>query len=726
MNYREVGLSAEEFALIGQLLKRVPNDLELGLFGVLWSEHCSYKSSKNLLAWLPGDGPAVVQGPGENAGIVALNDQVHVAFKVESHNHPSFVEPLQGAATGVGGILRDIVAMGARPVALADSLRFGTDGAAQDLQHGVVEGIGAYGNAIGIPTVTGEVGYAPVYDGNPLVNVMAVGLLPAGQAVSASGAREGSYLLLLGQATGRDGIHGASLLASQDFGEDAEHMRPTVQVGDPFMGKLLMESTLEIVATGLADAVQDLGAAGLASSISEMAYHSDMGAEIWIDEVPCREPAMSPYDIMLSETQERMLVVIAPEHMDAVSKILEHWELPFRIIGKVTGDKILRIVQEGGVEAAALPPELLSGVCPRKPALPALADKIRREEPASEGVQLLNFDREWALQVLGSPDCRSRAQVYERYDSMILTNTIWGPAHDLAVIGVQGSQDGLAIAIAGPGRYSARDAYSGGMGAVCRALAPLVAQGAEPLGLTDGINAGNPDEDAVFAQLTGLIAGIADASRAFSVPVTGGNVSLHNVTAGSPIWPTAVIGAVGRHLYPHTPVADGPEGAGQDIIWVNPAGQHSLGGSVFEMGQQRLREYPRPQLERLAPAFRVLAQIIREHHRSCAARAIADGGLFVALSRALLASADSSVGLSITLAREDIAGQLFSEVAGQFVLFCPEKESAHVMEALGAQDIFSVKIGRTTADSAFTVRAGRTYVYDRNELAVTYAWGYRG
>jgi phosphoribosylformylglycinamidine synthase len=516
------------------------------------------------------------------------------------------------------------------------------------------------------------------------------------------------------------------LLASQDFGAETEQMRPTVQVGDPFMGKLLMESTLEIVATGLTDAVQDLGAAGLASSIAELAYRSGVGAEIWLDDVPCRESGMTPYEIMLSETQERMLVVLAPQHMDAIEEILKHWELPYQVIGRVTETKMIRISTRLDAQAASLPPELLAGACPRKPVRAHLLEEIRRAPPSMAEFEPLNFDREWGLQVLGSPDCRSRAPIFQRYDSMILTNTVWGPSHDLAIVRVQGAPEGLAIAIAGPGRYSSLDAYSGGMAAVCRALAPLISQGASPLGLTDGINAGNPDEEDVFLQLAGLIAGIADASRAFGVPVTGGNVSLHNVTAGRPIWPTAVLGAIGRHPHPEKPVGDALTGADQDIIWINPAQSHLLGGSVFESLQRALQAYPRPLLGRVAPAFQTLSEFIRDNAGEVGVRVISDGGLFVALSKALLSSSDPECGCSVTLPHDQIANQLFSEVAGQFLLFCPSERTEQVMATLAARDIFTTKLGRSTLDSTFTIRAGRTYTYDRNELAVTYARGYRG
>ncbi len=725
MNYQDVGLTAQEFAMICDKLGRTPNALELGLFGVLWSEHCSYKSSKNLLADLPHEGSAVVQGPGENAGVVRLNDAIHVAFKVESHNHPSYVEPVQGAATGVGGILRDIVAMGARPIALADSLRFGTDAASQSLRHAVVEGVGAYGNAIGIPTVTGEVAYASGYEKNPLVNVMAVGLLPAERPISARGAKPGSYLVLLGQPTGRDGIHGASLLASQDFGEGTEHMRPTVQVGDPFMGKLLMEATLEAVGTGLLDSVQDLGAAGLTSAIAELAYRSEVGATVWLDQVPCREPGMTPYEIMLSETQERMLLVVRPSNMEQIIQIVAHWELPYQVIGVITGEKVLTIATEEDPAAAVVAPDVLAGACPLKPVPQDWAAEVRKTAEISPEFTPLTWEREWGLEVLGSLDCMSRAPIYQRYDSMILTHTVWGPDHSLAVLTVKGVEEGLAVAVRGPGRYAARDAYSGGMAAVARVLALLASQGAVPLGLTDGINAGNPDKESVFRDLMALLAGIGDASRAFGVPVTGGNVSLHNETHGEPIWPTAVIGAVGRHPHPLRPVLDAPETSGLDIVWINPSGDAALGGSVFESLRQETTAYPRPDLARLAETYRVISSVAQSADHLTAIRPVEDGGLFVALSRALLAS-PPSLGMTVELSADTAASQLFTEVAGQFLVFCPPETAGRLESAFGQWPGAFMRLGRVTGDGTLTIAAKKSVHYGRVELERTYARGYRG
>ncbi len=722
MNFRDVGLTQEEFEIIQRQLGRNPNDLELGLFGVLWSEHCSYKSSKSLLSWLPHEGRAVIQGPGENAGIVSLNEDIQVAFKVESHNHPSYVEPVQGAATGVGGILRDIIAMGARPVALADSLRFGTDDAARMIQNGVVEGIGKYGNAIGIPTVNGEVAYSPVYDKNPLVNVMAIGLLSGEHSVNAKGARPGSYLVLLGQPTGRDGIHGASLLASQDFGNVTDDMRPTVQVGDPFMGKMLMEATLQAIATDKLDAVQDLGAAGLTSSVAELAYRSKVGAIIRLELVACREQGMTPYEIMLSETQERMLLVVSPDHWPVIEPLVRHWEVPYGIIGEITEDRHLVVAWDGEIRAS-VPPEILAGSCPLRSASPKWADEIRRNVPNLTPFRPLTFDAKEAVAVLGSYDCRSRHPIFDRYDSMILTNTVWGPNHDLAILRVRGSNEGLAIAVSGPGRYAAIDPYSGGMAGVSRVIGLLAGQGAEVLGLTDGVNAGNPDKEQVFKELTGLMAGVADACKVFEVPVTGGNVSLHNETDGDSIWPTVVIGAVGRHHHPLEPIPDGPWREETDIVHVHPHGEWSLGGSVYESLFHRLSAYPRLDPKRVADLYQVLAQLATKVP-SYAMRMIGSGGLFVTLAKTLL-TMPSRLGMDVSIPPEDAVRHLFSEVSGQCLIFCNPGTTKSVLELLSPVTAADV-IGRVIPRSDLVIHLRQSYAFERTKLDRVFRDGYGG
>ncbi len=666
-----VGLTAKEAERVRQLCGREPNDLEWGLFGALWSEHCSYKSSKRVLAWLPKEGPQVVAGPGGNAGVVRLDDRMEIAFKVESHNHPSYVEPVQGAATGVGGIIRDIVAMGARPIALMDSLRFGLESNGQRLRDGVVAGIGGYGNAIGVPTVGGEVYYGPGYAKNPLVNVLCVGVRQSKDAIiGASGARAGQMVYLLGQATGRDGIHGASLLASRDFSAADQDMRPTVQVGDPYTGKLLMEATLAAIETGGVAAVQDLGAAGLVSASSELAVQSQVGLELHLDQVPCRESAMSGYEMMMSETQERMLLVLNSEHGGEALAAISQWGLNATPIGRVTASGRY-VLYFGEHEVANLEASWLVDGCPLTPAgkdLVAPAFKPMRPSPAymDEGFEE-GFDEGALMAIASDPDCRERRPIFQRYDSMIQTATVWGPDHEVSVLTVDGSPWGLALAVSGIGRWAAVDPYAGGAAAVSVVVSRLATQGAQALGLTDGLNAGNPDKPEVKQAFEQMVLGIRDAARALDVPVTGGNVSFHNETDGAAIWPTPVIGGVGRHFHPTAPVADSLNRSDVTLLLINPALSPSLGGSVWERQHGVLTAYPRVRLSDLAHTvtwLRTAAADVDSDIR--AVRVVADGGLWLALVKMWLASAPS-VGMTVTLEAVHAVQRLLSEEAGQFL-----------------------------------------------------------
>ncbi|PSR33164.1 MAG: phosphoribosylformylglycinamidine synthase subunit PurL [Sulfobacillus benefaciens] len=721
LTYQDVGLSAYEEQEIMRLLGRRPNELELGLFGALWSEHCSYKSSKNLLAQLPHQGRFVVQGPGGNAGVVQLSADWDVAFKIESHNHPSFVEPLQGAATGVGGILRDIVAMGARPIAIADILKFGTNEKAPALLHGVVEGIGAYGNAIGIPNVTGSLGFSAVYDANPLVNVLAVGIRRHGLHVGADGARPGSVLILIGQGTGRDGIHGASLLASHDFGAETEEMRPTVQVGDPFMGKLLMEATLAIVDKGLSDAVQDLGAAGLTSSTAELAYASSVGLEIDVSQVICREANMSPYEVMLSETQERMLLSVPKHNLAAVLEILAWYELPYAQIGQVMAGDFLRVVA-GDQVLAELPTSVLVGGCPR---VPVKHGKRMGSIDQSGAVETGNLELAWGYQVLGHADCRDRASVYQRYDSMIGIRTVWGPEHDVAVMHLENGSPGICIAVAAPARWAEIDSYSGGIGAVAAALSLVATQGAVPLGLTDGINAGNPEKPEAYDKMAALIQGIGKAAEIFEVPVTGGNVSLHNETEGRAIWPTAAIGVVARHPSPEHPMADTPPYAGARVLILNPPTKPDLGGSVLAEILGRSASYPTLDVDAIQHSVHFLAEIVpqAEHVGLLACRAVGVGGLFVTVAKSLIDKNPMALGAHLNLAQDVDARFVFNEMAGQWVLFVDPKISPfwdHVSETHG---VSVIDIGSVTDSPELVLTGGRTLTWPLIDLKRAYRKG---
>lgn len=553
MTPSDVGLTATEYRHLVASLERPPNPLELAIVGALWSEHCSYKSSKRALRWLtpsPALAARLAAGPGDNAGAVPFSDTLEIVFKVESHNHPSFVEPFSGAATGVGGIIRDVLAMGAEPLALLDSLRFGTGAERARLEPGVVSGIAAYGNAVGVPTVGGEVAYGPGYEKNPLVNVMCVGSRAPASRVNAAGARAGDHLLLLGATTGRDGIGGASLLASRALDSRQADQRPMVQVGDPFTGKLLIEAVLAALATGRVHAVQDLGASGLSSAVAELASQSGVGVVLAVDRVGLREPDLSPAEIMLSESQERMLLAVAPENLAAVAAVVARWELPLWDVGVATADGML-VVQAGGQALTALPVTLLTEGVPLTE-----AERPHRGAPVYERLQLgairpAQLEGMWRA-VLGHPEVASHAHVYRQYDSMVKAATIVGPGADAAVLRMRGAQDaGLAVVIDGQARWAAGDPWTGGARAVLEAVMNLAVSGAEPLGVSDGLNAGSPEDPATHRQLLELVAGVADAAAALSVPVTGGNVSLYNQTVGphgsaQAIWPTAVIGAVGR------------------------------------------------------------------------------------------------------------------------------------------------------------------------------------
>lgn len=702
MRAEEVGLTEAEYHKILALMGREPNDVELGLFGALWSEHCSYKSTKDLLARLPHQGPHVVQGPGENAGVVELDPGVELAFKVESHNHPSYVEPVQGAATGVGGILRDIIAMGARPVAVADMLRFGTDRASLQIARGVVKGVGQYGNAIGIPTVTGDVAYSDTYRANPLVNVMAVGMRPAAMRISASTARPGDVLVLAGQRTGKDGIHGASLLASRDFSEQSEDLRPTVQVGDPFLGKLLMEATLDTVSRRLLSALQDLGAAGLASATAELLAASSVGAELWLDRVPLRQAGISAYEVMLSETQERMLLAVPLPSLEAVLDVYRHYELSATEIGRITDTGRL-VLHYHGASVCDLDPQWLVKEAPRRVVADDWWDGLGGAVPTAAAAEVPTFTSPLLLKVLSDPNVRDREAIYRQYDAMIQTRTVWGPDHDQAILWAKPSASGIVVAVSGTGRWAVADPYAGGAGAVWHALAQVAAQGAEPLGLTDGVNGGNPDVPENFRAMASLLRGVADAAGAAGVPVTGGNVSLHNETDGQAIWPTVMIGAVGRHADALHPLADNLGTPGDVVCLVTPHRQPSLGGSVAA-GQWGVPD-PYPRLDpALGRALLVRVGTLARSRMVRSLRAVGSGGLAGTLVRMMAGSADPlGVALTLTESGAEKTARIFSEGPLQWVATVAAEAVAAVVSAFDGLDVLVIPVGRVTDDGMLTI-----------------------
>ncbi|HSS80266.1 MAG TPA: phosphoribosylformylglycinamidine synthase subunit PurL [Gaiellaceae bacterium] len=549
--HEALGLTDSEYARICELLERDPNHFELAVFSLLWSEHCGYKHSARLLKRLPSAGERVLQGPGENAGVIDLGDGEAVAFKVESHNHPSAVEPFQGAATGVGGILRDIVAMGARPVALLDGLRFG----APDWSfQRAVAGIGHYGNCVGVPTVGGEAVFDAAYAGNCLVNAMCVGLLPAERVTRAGARGVGNVLVLYGATTGRDGIGGASVLASQELGEDDADKRPTVQVGDPFTGKKLIEASLELVEAGLVESLQDCGAAGLASSLAEMAR--DVGVDVRLDRVPLREEGMEPWEIMISESQERMVAVVRPERLAEVEAVLARWELHQAAIGKVTSTGELRAFWDDEL-VGEIPAALLTDECPRYE-----VDRLEAARPRAE-VDPVNLEpKDW---------------IYRQYDQLVLSRTVRRPGLDAAVLQLRPSWRGLAVSLDGP-PPGCRDPREAGRAAVLGAARNVACAGGEPLALTDCLNFGNPEKPEIGWELAEAIEAIAETAEALGVPVVSGNVSLYNETDGRAIPPTPVVGCVG--LVPD--VREAPRGwRPGDTVWLAEGDEVELIGWLW-------------------------------------------------------------------------------------------------------------------------------------------------
>ncbi len=597
--HRALGVTDDELLAIGDRLGRAPNDLELAVFSVMWSEHCSYKSSRPLLKTLPTEGEGVVAGPGENAGVIDIGDGLAVAFKIESHNHPSAVEPYQGAATGVGGILSDIFTMGARPIAVLDALRFGdpTDARTRHLVDGVVRGVGGYGNCVGVPTVGGELIFDPSYQGNPLVNVMAIGLLETRELTLASAPGPGNLVVLFGSATGRDGIGGASVLASATFTHDDPSKRPSVQVGDPFAEKLLIEASLELITRGLVEGLQDLGAGGISCATSETADRAGTGMLVDLDAVPRREPGMEPFEVMISESQERMLAVILPERRAAVEEVCARWGLPCAVIGRVTADGDIVIVTggladdgrpaPGARELARMPARALTSdaiVHERVASPPARTRKAPAPgapETASDGLPERGMDPGAVLlALLGSANLASRQPVFEQYDSTVQTNTVAGPGRGAAVLRVKGTRKALVATTDCNAPVGGIDPWLGAALSVAEATRNISITGARPLGVTNCLNFGDPTRPEAFWQLTEAVRGLGDACRALGLPVTGGNVSLYNESPAGAILPTPEIGVVG--LLDDIDRLTGPafrtEG---DLIFLMGAATPGLAGSEY-------------------------------------------------------------------------------------------------------------------------------------------------
>jgi phosphoribosylformylglycinamidine synthase II len=660
----EMGLGAEEFERTCKILGRTPNLTELGVFSAMWSEHCSYKSSKIWLKTLPTTGPRVICGPGENAGVVDIGDGDAVVFKIESHNHPSFIEPYQGAATGVGGILRDVFTMGARPVALLNSLRFGSpdDPKTRHLLSGVVAGIGGYGNCVGVPTVGGECQFHPAYNGNILVNAMCVGIARADRIFYSAAAGPGNLVIYVGAKTGRDGIHGATM-ASAEFSEDAAEKRPTVQVGDPFTEKLLIEACLELMATDAIVAIQDMGAAGLTSSSVEMAGKGGLGIELDLDRVPVREADMSPYEIMLSESQERMLMISAPGSEDLARRVFEKWELNFAVIGRVTETGRLVLRMRGEV-AADIP------VGPLVTEAPLYERPWIRRQPEAEidGAALPGRDPLGSLKrLVASPDLASKRWIWEQYDHLVQGNTVKRPGGDAAVIRIGENGKALALSTDATPRYCRADPVRGGMQAVAESWRNLTAVGASPLALTDNMNFGNPEKPEIMGEFAGAIEGMREACRALDYPVVSGNVSLYNETSGSAILPTPVIGGVGLIADATKAVDLALKRDGHALVLIGDTRGH-LGASLYLREIEGREAGPPPPVD--LAAERRNGDFVRamiEAGQVAACHDISDGGLLVAIAEMAMAGG-RGVALAAPLASVAAHAWLFGEDQARYLI----------------------------------------------------------
>ncbi len=697
---REFGLSADEYERVLAIQGRTPTLTELGIFSVMWSEHCSYKSSRVWLKQLPTTAPWVILGPGENAGVVAIGDGLAAIFKMESHNHPSFIEPYQGAATGVGGILRDVFTMGARPVANLNALRFGSpdDPRTRRIVDGVVRGIGGYGNCVGVPTVGGEVNFHPAYNGNPLVNAMTVGIAPADRIFLSAAAGIGNPVVYVGSKTGRDGIHGATM-ASAEFGADAQEKRPTVQVGDPFTEKLLIEACLELMATDAIVAIQDMGAAGLTSSSVEMAGKGDVGIELDLDQVPQRETGMSAYEMMLSESQERMLMVLRPDRQDVARAIFKKWELDFAVIGRLTDTGRITI-RHRGAEEASIPLDPLAEQAPLyyRPTVETPPQSPLGDVPDPVGIAPA------LLTLIGCPDLCSRAWVWDQYDSTIGGQTVQRPGGaDAAVVRVDRVGEGqaldgharaLALTTDCTPRYCAADPEAGGAQAVAEAWRNLTAVGARPLAITDNMNFGNPEKPEIMGQFAASIRGMAAACRALDFPVVSGNVSLYNETEGRPILPTPAIGGLGVLDDAAASVGLALRPSDSLVLVGETAGW--LGQSLWLREVAGREDGPPPpvdlEAERRNGDF-VRGQILAGAVRAC--HDVSDGGLLVAVAEMALGG---GVGAELAAAPDGLPAHAwwFGEDQARYVLAVADPGA--MLAAATAAGVPARKLGRAGGD----------------------------
>ncbi|MDP6667758.1 MAG: phosphoribosylformylglycinamidine synthase subunit PurL [Dehalococcoidia bacterium] len=702
----EIALSRAEYEAVIDRLGREPNSLELGLFGALWSEHCGYKHTKALLRTLPSSSERMLVAPGaENAGVIDLGDGLAVAMKVESHNHPSAIEPFEGAATGVGGIIRDIFAMGARPIALLNSLRFGqpTDARTRYLLNGVIGGISSYGNCIGIPDVGGEILFSDTYKGNPLVNAMCVGLIEHGKMASASANEPGDLLLLVGADTGRDGIHGASGLASRTFEEQAE-MRSAVQVGNPFLEKVLIEACLEALEIPGVVGLQDCGAAGITSAAIEMAERSEMGLQLFIDRVPRREEEMTPYEVMLSESQERMLLAVTPGKEGPVFELFEKWDLDATVIGEFEKGENVRIF-DNGEEVSSTPVVTLTDAPEYRFSAPkpAWLSRLQNADLSTVPVPDASPD-DVLLRMLAAPNIASKFPVYRQYDYHVQTNTVIEPGGDAAVLRLKGSKRGIALSTDCNGRICYLDPNVGTAIAVAEACRNLSVTGAEPAALTDGLNFGNPETPDVQYQLTEAIAGMARAADAFGIPIVSGNASLYNESAGTAIFPTSIIGSLGvlDDVEKHSTIALKSEGdaivlLGSDSTWDDTEG---LAGSEYlELVHNRIEGQPVLDLDLEVRVQAVCRDAVRRRLVS-SAHDVSDGGLAVAIAEsAIVGGIGASISESPGAGSRRWDAAMFGESQSRILLSVPA-DAVTDLEALAAeQNVPVVVIGVVGGES---------------------------
>ncbi|MCM3585397.1 phosphoribosylformylglycinamidine synthase subunit PurL [Mesobacillus maritimus] len=694
--YQEMGITDDEFKRIEEILGRLPNYTETGLFSVMWSEHCSYKNSKPVLKKFPVTGEHVLQGPGEGAGIVDIGDQQAVVFKIESHNHPSAIEPYQGAATGVGGIIRDVFSMGARPIALLNSLRFGELKSARGkyLFEEVVAGIAGYGNCIGIPTVGGEIQFDPCYEGNPLVNAMCVGVIDHKDIKKGQAHGVGNTVMYVGAKTGRDGIHGATF-ASEELTEQSEENRPAVQVGDPFMEKLLIEASLEVIQSDALVGIQDMGAAGLASSSAEMASKAGSGIEMNLDLVPQRETGMTAYEMMLSESQERMLLVIQKGREEEIASLFEKYNLEAVAVGHVTDDKMLRLVHHGEV-VAEVPADALAEDAPvyHKPSrVPEYYEQFQAMEnkvPVVENVE------ETLIDLLKQPTIASKEWVYDQYDYMVRTNTVVAPGSDAALVRIRGTEKALAMTTDCNSRYIYLDPETGGKIAVAEAARNIVCSGAEPLAITDGLNFGNPENPEIFWQLEKAADGISEACRQFNSPVISGNVSLYNETNGTAIYPTPVIGMVGLVQNLKDATTQNFKQAG-NLIYL-------LGETEVEFGGSELQKFIHGEIFGKAPAIDLDKEKSYQDQVLTAIRAgvvasahdVAEGGISVALAESVMGA--EGLGAEVSLEGDKVTA-LFSESQSRFILSVKPEQQEQFERLTDA-----VLIGKVTDTPVLTIK----------------------